>query len=154
MDKGTKQMYSMFLLLAGAAQAFITYYYAYPMWAALGLRSALTDSLMLSVHRSGTLASPVSARLVCLFFATVSVVVRSGNSKASGWWEIGLPLLTGLALYFGSAWLGSGIWFVLTFTTGFVLFLIGAILLGRTIRSYDAGRHLHHPGDLLTPDPQ
>ena len=41
MDKGTKQMYSMFLLMAGAVQAFLVYYYAYPMWAALGLRGAL-----------------------------------------------------------------------------------------------------------------
>ena len=137
MDKGTKQMYSMFLLMAGAVQAFLVYYYAYPMWAALGLRGALTDSLMLSVHRSGTLASPLASRLVCLFFTTVSVVVRSGNSKPSGWAEICLPLFTGLALYFGSAWMGSGVWFVLTFTTGFILFLIGAILLGRTVRSFD-----------------
>ena len=74
----------MFLLMAGAVQAFLVYYYAYPMWAALGLRGALTDSLMLSVHRSGTLASPLASRLVCLFFTTVSVVVRSGNSKPSG----------------------------------------------------------------------
>lgn len=138
MDKGTKQMYSMFLLLAGAVQAFIIYYYAYPMWAALGLRSTLTDSLMLSVYRSGTMASPFSSRLVCLFFATVYAVVRSGNSKASGFMEICLPLVTGLVLYFGSAWLGSGIWFVLICTTGYALFLIGAILLGRTVRSFDA----------------
>ena len=138
MDKGTKQMYSMFLLLAGAVQAFIIYYYAYPMWAALGLRSTLTDSLMLSVYRSGTMASPFSSRLVCLFFATVYAVVRSGNSKASGFMEICLPLVTGLVLYFGSAWLGSGIWFVLMCTTGYALFLIGAILLGRTVRSFDA----------------
>ena len=138
MDKGTKQMYSMFLLLAGAVQAFIIYYYAYPMWAALGLRSTLTDSLMLSVYRSGTMASPFSSRLVCLFFATVYAVVRSGNSKASGFMEICLPLVTGLVLYFGSAWLGSGVWFVLMCTTGYALFLIGAILLGRTVRSFDA----------------
>ena len=138
MDKGTKQMYSMFLLLAGAVQAFIIYYYAYPMWAALGLRSTLTDSLMLSVYRSGTMASPFSSRLVCLFFATVYAVVRSGNSKASGAMEICLPLVTGLVLYFGSAWLGSGVWFVLMCTTGYALFLIGAILLGRTVRSFDA----------------
>ena len=138
MDKGTKQMYSMFLLLAGAVQAFIIYYYAYPMWAALGLRSTLTDSLMLSVYRSGTMASPFSSRLVCLFFATVYAVVRSGNSKASGFMEICLPLVIGLVLYFGSAWLGSGVWFVLMCTTGYALFLIGAILLGRTIRSFDA----------------
>ena len=138
MNSKTKPMYSMFLLLAGAIQLLMLYYYAYPMWVALGLRSGLTDSLMLELHRSGTLSSPWSVRFVVLFFTTVSVIVRSGNSKASGWMEIVFPLVFGLALFFGSVYLGSGIWFVLTCLTGYILFLVGAILLGRLVRSFDA----------------
>ena len=128
----------MFLLLAGAILIVMVYYYAYPMWSALGLRSALTDSLMLEVYRAGTLRSPWSVRFVCLFFTTVSVIVRSGSSKASTWLEVLLPLISGLALFLGSAFLGSGIWFVITCVTGYILFLIGAILLGRLVRSFDA----------------
>ena len=128
----------MFLLLAGAILLLMLYYYAYPMWVAIGLRSSLTDSLMLEMHRSGTLSSPWSVRFVVLFFTTVSVIVRSGNSKASGWMEIVFPLVFGLALFFCSAYLGSGIWFVLTCLTGYILFLVGAILLGRLVRSFDA----------------
>ena len=131
-------MYSMFLLLAGAILLVMVYYYAYPMWSALGLRSALTDSLMLEVYRAGTLRSPWPVRFVCLFFTTVSVIVRSGSSKASTWPEVLLPLISGMALFLGSAFLGSGIWFVITCVTGYILFLIGAILLGRLVRSFDA----------------
>ena len=98
MNAKTKPMYSMFLLLAGAILLLMLYYYAYPMWAALGLRSSLTNSLMLELHRSGSLSSPWSVRFVVLFFTTVSVIVRSGNSKASGWMEIVFPLVFGLAL--------------------------------------------------------
>ena len=107
MNSKTKPMYSMFLLLAGAILLLMLYYYAYPMWAAVGLRSALTDSLMLGVHQSGVMDSPWNVRLVVLFFTTVSVIVRSGNSKASGWAEVAFPLVLGLALFMGSAYLGS-----------------------------------------------
>ena len=138
MNSRTKPMYSMFLLLAGAILLLTVYYYAYPMWAALGLRGKLTDSLMLDIWRSGTLRSPWSVRLVCIFFAGVSVIVRSGSSKASTWAEVLLPLLSGLLLFFGSAFFGNGIWFVITYVTGFILFLIGAILLGRLVKSFDA----------------
>ena len=128
----------MFLLLAGAILLVMVYYYAYPMWAALGLRSSLTDSLMLDIYQAGTLRSPWSVRFVCIFFTTVSVIVRSGSSKASTWLEVLLPLISGLVLFLGSAFLGSGIWFVITCVTGYILFLIGAILLGRLVRSFDA----------------
>lgn len=138
MNTNTKPMYSMFLLLAGAILSMMVYYNAYPMWAAFGLRSRLTDSMMLEIYRSGILSSPWPVRFVCLFFTTVSVIVRSGSSRASTWLEVLLPLVSGLFFFLGSAFLGSGIWFVITCVTGYVLFLIGAILLGRMVRSFDA----------------
>ena len=131
-------MYSMFLLLAGGILGLIVYYYAYPFWAAVGLRSSLTDSLMLEIYHSGTFTSQLSVKLVCLFFATVSVVVRSGSSKDSSWAQVLVPLLSGLAAFFGSGLLGNGWGFVFATLTGFSLYLIGAILLGRKIRSFDA----------------
>ena len=138
MNSNTKPMYSMFLLLAGAILSMMVYYNAYPMWAAFGLRSRLTDSMMLEIYRSGILSSPWPVRFVCLFFTTVSVIVRSGSSKASTWLEVLLPLVSGLVLFLGSSFLGSGVWFVITCVIGYILFLIGAILLGRMVRSFDA----------------
>lgn len=95
MDARTKPMYSRFLLLAGAILRLIVYYYAYPLWVAVGLRSTLTDSLMLEIYRSGTFSFQVSVKFVCLFFATVSAVVRSGSSKDSSWLQVLGPLLCG-----------------------------------------------------------
>ena len=138
MNAKTKPMYSMFLLFAGAILLLMLYYYAYPMWAAVGLRSALTDSLMLDIHRSGVLSSPWSVRFVCVFFTTMSVIVRSGSSKAYSWLEVLLPLGIGLVLFFSSAYMGSGVWFIIACISGFLLYLIGAIRLGRLVRSFDA----------------
>ena len=81
MDAHTKPMFSMFLLLSGALMVVILYYYAYPMWAGLGLRSRFMDSLMLTLYRSGSFRNPYAVRGVCLFFCAIAVVVRSGRSQ-------------------------------------------------------------------------
>ena len=138
MDSRTKPMYSMFLMLSGAILLFLLYYEAYPFWAAVGLTSAMTDSFMLSVHQSGIMASRAGVRLVCLFFCTVSVIVRSGTSKSAGWKEVVFPMASGLGLFFGGLLMGRGIPFLLASVTGFILYMVGAIALGRLYRSFDA----------------
>ena len=72
MDAHTKPMFSMFLLLSGALMVVILYYYAYPMWAGLGLRSHFTDSLMLTLYRSGSFRNQYAVRGVCLFFCAIA----------------------------------------------------------------------------------
>lgn len=137
----------MFLLLSGGILAVILYYYAYPLWASLGLRSSMTDSLMLDIYRSEVFRSQLPTKFVCLFFTTISVVVRSGSSKKSSWAEILLPLISGLLLFFGAQLFGNG-WFYLFLTlAGYILYLVGAILLGRMVRSFDA--HLPEYGDTF-----
>ena len=138
MEARTKPMYSMFLLVSAGILALIVYYYAYPFWAALGLHSRLTDSLMLDIYRSGAFGSQVSAKFVCLFFTTLSVVVRSGISKKSAWYEILLPLSSGLLLFFGAQWFGNGWLYVLLTLSGYCSYLVGAILMGRLVRSFDS----------------
>lgn len=138
MDSKTKPMFSMFLLLSGGILMVILYYYAYPMWAGLGLCSGFTDSLMLTLYRGGSLANPYAVRFVCLFFCGVAVMVRSGSSKDSNWAQILIPLLAGFALFFLAPLLGNRWIFVLATFIGYVLFFVGAVLLGRKYRSFDA----------------
>lgn len=137
MNAKTKPMFTMFLILSWGILAVMFYYEAYPFWAYLGWSSQLTDALMLDIYRSGTLSSPWGIRFVCMFFTSVAVVVRSGTSKDSGWGEILAPLGIGLALFYGSAFFGNGPFYLLSALTGYLLMLIGAILLGRKFRSYD-----------------
>ena len=118
----------MFLLLSGGILALILYYYAYPFWTAVGLRSEMTDSLMLDVHRSGVFRSQLSVKFVCLFFTTLSVIVRSGSSKQSSWLEILLPLLAGLLLFFGAQLCGNGWLYVFLTLAGYVMYLVGAMM--------------------------
>ena len=128
----------MFLLLSGAILLIILYYYAYPLWASMGLRSGFTDSLMLTIYRGGSFSNPYAVRFVCLFFCGVAVIVRSGSSKDSPWRKILIPLLSGVALFFAAPLLGNRWVFILTTFFGYCLFFVGAVLLGRKYRSFDA----------------
>ena len=128
----------MFLLLSGAILLIILYYYAYPLWASMGLRSGFTDSLMLTIYRGGSFSNPYAVRFVCLFFCGVAVIVRSGSSKDSPWRKILIPLLSGVALFFAAPMLGNRWAFILTTFFGYCLFVVGAVLLGRKYRSFDA----------------
>ena len=128
----------MFLLLSGAILLIILYYYAYPLWASMGLRSGFTDSLMLTIYQGGSFSNPYAVRFVCLFFCGVAVIVRSGSSKDSPWRKILIPLLSGVALFFAAPLLGNRWVFILTTFFGYCLFFVGAVLLGRKYRSFDA----------------
>ena len=128
----------MFLLLSGAILLIILYYYAYPLWASMGLRSGFTDSLMLTIYQGDSFSNPYAVRFVCLFFCGVAVIVRSGSSKDSPWRKILIPLLSGVALFFAAPMLGNRWVFILTTFFGYCLFFVGAVLLGRKYRSFDA----------------
>ena len=131
-------MYTMFWLMSGAVLCFILYYYQYPFWAALGLRSSLTDSAVLQLYRSGTLSNEFSVRGVCLFFCLLSVIVRSGSSKSYGWPEVAVPLVVGAALFMAGPLIGSPWLFVLVTLSGYALFFVGSLRLGRLYRSFNA----------------
>lgn len=131
-------MFSMFLMLSGVILTVILYYYAYPFWVRVGVSSDMTNTLMIQIYRSGVMSSQMAVRGLCLFFCLFSFIVRSGNSKDSGWAEILLPLLSGLAVFMASQFLGNGVMYLVATFTGYVMFLAGAVLLGRKFRSFNA----------------
>ena len=136
MDTKTKPIYSMFLIVSGAILILILYYYAYPFWAGIGLSNIMSDTIIYGLLRSGIMTSQTTVRLVCLFFCTISVIVRSGNSKTSSWSEILLPLLSGLSIFL-SASKFNGITLIMLTLTGYMLYFSGAVLLGRKYRSFN-----------------
>ena len=138
MEKETKPTYTMFFLLSGGILIFIVYYYAYPMWVAMGLSNWLTDTIIGNFYRSGSLEAQLPPRLVCLLFASLFALVRSGSSKHTDWKIIVGLLVSGLALFFGSCLMSPGLIFVMATVTGYLLYLFGAIALGRLYRSFDA----------------
>ena len=131
-------MFSMFLMLSGVILTVILYYYAYPFWVRVGVSSDMTNTLMIQLYRSGVMSSQMAVRGLCLFFCLLSFIVRSGNSKDSSWAEILLPLLSGLAVFMASPFLGNGVMYLVATFTGYVMFLAGAVLLGRKFRSFNA----------------
>ena len=132
-------MYSAFLILSGAITLVMIYYEAYPLWAAFGLSGKLTDSLMLALHKAGTLRSWWSVRTISLLFCTLSVIVRSGSSREAACYEIALPVALGAGMFFGGHYSGNGILYVAMTMVGFGLYLLGAIALGRAINAIKAG---------------
>lgn len=138
MDKQVKPMYSMFLILSGAILVIIEYYYQYPWWAQHGGSNALLEQIVRGVWESRTLEQEGFVRFCCLFFCAIGVVIRQGNSKDSKWKEILIPLLTGVAVFMTVQYRTWGFAYVFLTLCSYVAFLVGAILLGRKFRSYNA----------------
>ena len=147
MDKQTKPVFSMFMLLSWAILVVIVLYYPYPWWAAHGLGFKVLEDIVRGLWASGVMRREVFVRFCCLFFAGVSVIVRPGNSKDSSWAAIMLPLLLGLGGFLGASWLQGGVIYIILSVLGYIAFLVGAILLGRKYRSYDA--NLPESGDTF-----
>ena len=137
MEKETKPTYTMFFLLSGGILIFLIYYYAYPMWAAMGLSNWLTDRIIRNFYLSGTMDAQMPPRLVCLLFASLFALVRSGNSKHTDWKVITGMMGIGLVLFFGSCLMPPGLLLVTAMLAGYLLYLFGAIALGRLYRSFD-----------------
>ena len=135
MDSKTKPMFTAFLMISGALLLVMLYYEAYPFWATIGWSGKLTDSIMLGLYNAGMLRNGLYTRFVCLFFCTMSVIIRSGNSKEASWQEIVLPLGIGLALFFGGYMMGTGILYIIMTLAGYGLYLLGAITLGRAVNA-------------------
>ena len=143
MDAKTKPVYQMFLLLSGGLFCLIEYYYAFPLWDSLGFSGNIIRAMMLDLYTSGVMKHQPAVRLICLFFCIVALAVRNGKSKESHWIEILLPLLGGLGLFLGSGHL-TGIALVLSGLAGYIAFMVGAILLGRKVRAFDANLSEYH----------
>lgn len=137
MEKETKSVFTLFFLLSGGVLLFIVYYYAYPFWVAIGLHNWLTDSFVRNFYYTGNFSSPVPARVICLFFASLYALVRSGNSKDTDWKIIVGLILSGLGLFWGAELMGAGLLYISCTLLGYSLYLAGAILLGRLYRSFD-----------------
>ena len=138
MDKQTKPMYSMFLILSGAIFVVIEYYYQYPWWVQHSGSSPLLEQIVRGIWQSGTMAQEGFVRFCCLFFCTVSAIVRQGNSKDSKWSAILLPLLGGLGVFMSLQYWAWGFAYIALTLASYISYLIGAILLGRKFRSYNA----------------
>lgn len=139
MDSRTKPIFRAFLMISAALAMTMIYYEGYPFWTAVHLGGRVTDSMMLGLYKSGVLGNWWYVRGVILFFCTMSVIIRSGSSKEAGWQEIALPVGCGLLLFFGSRFAGTGLLYVVMATTGYALYLLGAIALGRAINAMKAG---------------
>ena len=117
---------SVFVLLVNI------YYYEYPVFLRLGLRSGISDKIMLSLRSDGIFSSYLITKTVSLFFIIMSSLVRSGKGKAADWRTVGITGGTGLFLFAFPPVLG--ILYTLLTITGYILCAFAATMIGRHMK--------------------
>lgn len=126
------------LFMVSVAMAVIgTYYYSYGLWYGLGLTGSFMHRAMSMLHDSGLMEKALPFRLACLAFASFGLMVKGGADKDTPWRWIIFRLTIGATLFLTSGHFGDRTIFCIASISGYAVFCIGAILVGRRLRGFD-----------------
>ena len=109
------------------------YYFEYGIFSALGVRSAITDKIMLSLRSDGIFSSYITTKLTSLSLLVMSLIVRSGKGKPADWPLVGMTGAAGIVLLMLPPLL-NGMYALLTLT-GYGLCAYSAAMIGRHLHS-------------------
>ena len=105
------------------------YYYEYPLFMSLGLRSDISDRVMLSFRSHGFFSSYLKTKLLSLALIVMSNIVRSGKGKPANWRTVALTGAGGLLLFLFLPVVG--IVYSLVSLSGFSLVAYSVAMIGR-----------------------
>lgn len=105
------------------------YYYEYPLFMSLGLRSDISDRVMLSFRSHGFFSSYLKTKLLSLALVVMSNIVRSGKGKPANWRTVALTGAGGLLLFLFPPVVG--IVYSLVSLSGFSLVAYSVAMIGR-----------------------
>ena len=105
------------------------YYYEYPLFMSLGLRSDISDRVMLSFRSHGFFSSYLKTKLLSLALIVMSNIVRSGKGKPANWRTVALTGAGGLLLFLFPPVVG--IVYTLLSLSGFALVAYSVAMIGR-----------------------
>ena len=105
------------------------YYYEYPLFMSLGLRSDISDRVMLSFRSHGFFSSYLKTKLLSLALIVMSNIVRSGKGKPANWKTVALTGAGGLLLFLFPPVVG--IVYMLLSISGFSLVAYSVAMIGR-----------------------
>ena len=105
------------------------YYYEYPLFMSLGLRSDISDRVMLSFRSHGFFSSYLKTKLLSLALIVMSNIVRSGKGKPANWRTVALTGAGGLLLFLFPPVVG--IVYTLLSLSGFSLVAYSVAMIGR-----------------------
>lgn len=95
-----EKAYSTFVVMGIFTLAVNIYYYAYPLWAAMGLTHPIAVRLFLKMRGAGFFATPLYTKGVALLLSMLTVMTRHGRRNELAWWQTGIVALVGALLYF------------------------------------------------------
>lgn len=140
MEAKYRPVLNLLLVLSMGLVATLAYYRAYAFWYSVGLSGDLVHQIMGKVYRSGILQGTAAVKGLCLFFATFSLCIKTGRSKDTPWRGILERIGAGVLLFFGceaviqgKTSMASYVLYLVLLLSGYVLFCLGAIRLGRKL---------------------
>lgn len=130
-----KQEYEPFfmgmLLFSIAILTVHVYYYEYAAFVRLGVRTGISDRIILSLRSDGVFSSYLKTKGVALALALGTCIVRSGSGQKANWVRIGICSALGALLYLIPPLpMIQGLYGALTLS-GYVLLCYSAAMTGR-----------------------
>lgn len=121
-----EKAYSTFVVMGIFTLAVNIYYYAYPLWAAMGLTHPIAVRLFLKMRGAGFFATPLYTKGVALLLSMLTVMTRHGRRNELAWWQTGIVVLVGALLYFVP--FGNPIIYAAASITGYGTMVLGVSL--------------------------
>lgn len=121
-----EKAYSTFVVMGIFTLAVNIYYYAYPLWEAMGLTHPIAVRLFLKMRGAGFFATPLYTKGVALLLSMLTVMTRHGRRNELAWWQTGIVALVGALLYFVP--FGNPIIYAVASITGYGTMVLGASL--------------------------
>lgn len=121
-----EKAYSTFIVMGILTLAVNIYYYAYPLWDAMGLTHPIAVKMFLKMRGAGFFATPLYTKGVALLLSMLTVMTRHGRRNELAWWQTGTVVITGTLLYFVP--FGNPIIYVAASITGYWTMVLGASL--------------------------
>ena len=122
-------MWMVMVLISAVILAVNIYYYEYPLLRLWGLRSDISDTVMLRLRSGGVFSSQARTKILSLMLMTMAVFVRGGKGKDVSWSKIALTGLPGLAVFLVPC--GVPLLYTVLSVSGYVAVTWAAAMAGR-----------------------
>lgn len=143
-EQGLRKIIDLTRFISIAILLLHIYYYCYEAFAALNIRSTISDNLLRNIVRTGLLSSYAKSKAIPIGLLLLSLIGIKGRKNESSNYKAALAyFITGLVFYFGSflcLYIPSdavtvGVVYIIFNFTGYLLILTGGSVLARIIKN-------------------
>ena len=140
LKKEFEDAYKLFVIFSVCVLLVNLYYFAHPFFAKIGLCHEIADAMLEPLVSAGFLSNPYKTKVVAVLLSSITMVVKHGKGRNIQLWQVLVPLLVGILLYF-FPWKSPTI-YLFTTIIGFVCLVMGVAfaafyLSKREVAPYD-----------------